>query len=145
MSKSNCKVVGIDYDEQKIQQAKNSNKINNLNFEICDASKNLPEEKWDVIVLSNVLEHIKNRKIFLDFIIKNSCCKKILIRVPCFERSWEIPMRKHLGINYFSDNDHKIEHTVAQFKAEMAASKIQIKNLYTVWGEIWAVCDVRRI
>ena len=54
-------------------------------------------------------------------------------------------MRKHLGINYFSDNDHKIEHTVAQFKAEMAASKIQIKNLYTVWGEIWAVCDVRRI
>ena len=44
-SKSNCKVVGIDYDEQKIQQAKNSNKIKNLNFEICDAFKKFARRK----------------------------------------------------------------------------------------------------
>ena len=43
---------------------------------------------------------------FIRKIIKNSKCNKILIRVPLFERSWEIPM-KELGINYYSDNDHK--------------------------------------
>ena len=144
-AKPDCKVIGIDYDKKKILQAEDNNEIKNLNFEICDANKNLPNGKWDVVVLSNVLEHINNRKFFLDFIIKKSCCKKILIRVPCFERSWEIPMRKHLGIYYYSDNDHKIEHTVNEFKEEMTASKIQIKNLNTVWGEIWAVCKVKQV
>ena len=33
-SKSNCKVVGIDYDEQKIQQAKIPIKIKNLNLNL---------------------------------------------------------------------------------------------------------------
>ena len=60
-----------------------------------------------------------------------------------FERSWEIPMRKELGVNYYSDNDHKIEHTLIQFKKEMAESNLQIKTMHTIWGEIWAVCSVK--
>ena len=39
----------------------------------------------------------------------------------------------------------KIEHTITEFKAEMAASKLIIKDLHTIWGEIWAVCKVKRI
>ena len=100
--------------------------------------------KLEVVVLSNVLEHIKNRTSFIKKITNNSKCHKILIRVPLFERSWEIPMRKELGINYYSDNDHKIEHTLNQFKKEMAVSKVQIDKLHTIWGEIWAVCKVYR-
>ena len=53
-------------------------------------------------------------------------------------------MRKELGINYYSDNDHKIEHTLNQFRKEMAVSKVQIDKLHTIWGEIWAVCKVKR-
>ena len=62
-----------------------------------------------------------------------------------FERSWEIAMRKELGVNYYSDNDHKIEHTVIEFKKEMAKSNVEIEKLHTIWGEIWAVCKVKRI
>ena len=43
---------------------------------------------------------------------------------------------------YFSDNDHKIEHTVVEFEEEMKKANLVIKEMRSVWGEIWAVCKV---
>ena len=143
-SKNKSQIIGIDYDNQKLDQAMVNNNYKNLKFINLDATKSIPKGNWEVVVLSNVLEHIKNRTSFIKKITKNSKCHKILIRVPLFERSWEIPMRKELGINYYSDNDHKIEHTLNQFRKEMAVSKVQIDKLHTIWGEIWAVCKVKR-
>ena len=100
-SKNKSIVVGVDYDKNKLLQAINNNQLKNLDFVELDASKAIPKGNWDVIILSNVLEHINKRVLFLKKIIKNSKCKKLLIRVPCFERSWEVPMRKKLKINFF--------------------------------------------
>ena len=47
----------------KINQASSYDKIENLFFIKGDAEKNL-DFKADVVVLSNVLEHIVSRKIF---------------------------------------------------------------------------------
>ena len=38
-------------------------------------------------------------------------------------------MRKELGIYYYSDNDHKIEHTVSDFKKEMKLANLIIEEL----------------
>ena len=111
---------------------------------INDATKNIPKGKWDVIILSNVLEHISKRVLFLKKVVKNSKCRKILIRVPCFERDWEVPMRKKLKINFYSDNDHKIEHTIQQFLDEMIEVGINVTETKTTWGEIWAVCKINK-
>ena len=143
--KNKSKIIGIDYDDQKLDQAMENNSYKNLKFMNLDATKSIPTGNWEIVVLSNVLEHIQNRTLFIKKIIKNSKCNKILIRVPMFERSWEIPMRKKLGINYYSDNDHKIEHTLIEFKKEMAKSNVEIEQLHTIWGEIWAVCKVERV
>ena len=140
LKKSKSIVIGIDYDEDKLNQASLKNEFKNLKFLKFDATQNLPSGKWDIIILSNVLEHITDRIVFLKKIVTNSNCKKLLIRVPCFERSWEMPMRKKLGINYFSDNDHKIEHTLEEFKTEMNLSELTIEQIITNWGEIWAIC-----
>lgn len=140
--KPRSNILAIDYDQKKLDQALSYESIKNLTFKNIDATKSLPDGIWDVIVLSNVLEHIKNRNIFLKKIIKNSNCKKVLIRVPSFERSWEVPMRKNIGMYYFSDNDHKIEHTVVEFEEEMKKANLVIKEMRSVWGEIWAVCKV---
>ena len=139
------KIIGIDYDEFKLDQAMLNNNYENLTFMNLDATKTIPDGNWEVIILSNVLEHISSRTLFIKKIIKNSKCSKILIRGPLFERSWEIPMRKELGVNYYSDNDHKIEHTLIEFKKEMAKSNVEIEQLHTIWGEIWAVCKVKRV
>ena len=144
LKKNKSMVIGIDYDDNKLLQANNNNKLKNLRFIKLDATKKIPKGKWDVIILSNVLEHIDKRVLFLKKIIKNSKSKKLLIRVPYFERSWEIPMRKELKINYFSDNDHKIEHTLQEFIDEMKNSGLKIIEIKLIWGEIWAVCKINK-
>ena len=138
-SKELSTVYGIDVDPKKINQARSYDKLNNLFFIKGDAEKNL-DYKADVVVLSNVLEHIISRKKFLKNIRKSTNAKKFLIRVPMFERDWQIPLRKELQINYFSDDDHKIEHTIEEFKKEIETCNFVITYMTTIWGEIWAEC-----
>ena len=73
-------------------------------------------------------------------IISKTSAKKFLIRVPLFERDWQIAFRKEIGSYYFSDQDHKIEHTLEEFKNEILLSKLKITEIFTIWGEIWASC-----
>ena len=134
------KVVGIDNDSSRLSQAMMSDNPENLTFIYGDATSNLSMGLWDVVVMSNVLEHIENRIEFLNLIVLATKAHKILIRVPCFERDWEIPFRAELKINYFTDSDHKIEHTLREFENEIIESNLKIAEITTNWGEIWAVC-----
>ena len=139
-SKSKSKIIGIDIKKENIIKANSYRNMKNLKFIVQDANTDNLFIKSDVVILSNVLEHIENRILFLSHIKKYSDPKKILIRVPLFERDWQMPLRKELKINYFSDEDHKIEHTLNEFKNELSSANIKIDNLSTKWGEIWAVC-----
>jgi SAM-dependent methyltransferase len=135
-------VVGIDYDEGRLGQAKAADNPPNLRFVLGDATKSVPEGPWDAIVLSNVLEHIADRVGLLKALKETTGARQMLIRVPLFERAWQMAMRRELGVNYYSDPDHKIEHRVADFEAEMKAAGMAILELKTSWGEIWADCRV---
>ena len=74
-------------------------------------------------------------------IIFISNAKTFLIRVPYFKRDWQIAFRKELGIYYFSDLDHKIEHTIDELKYELSEANLSICEIITIWGEIWAKCE----
>jgi hypothetical protein len=93
--------------------------------------------------MSNVLEHIEERVDFLQGLIKKINPHRILIRVPLFERHWHIPMRKELGVGYFSDQTHFIEHTLEEFSYEMQQAGLDIISQDIHWGEIWAVTQPR--
>jgi len=134
-------ITAVDFDPKCIEQAKEANNPANLEFVLADAVKNKFSDQYDTIILSNVLEHISERVDFLKKLIFEIKPRKVLIRVPLFERHWHIPMRKNLEMYYFSDPDHKIEHTIEEFKSEMHQSELQITSLKTIWGEIWAVCE----
>ncbi len=141
--KPKSKIIGVDINSNNIETANNLKKqfsVKNITFIFGDinSQKNL---KCDVVILSNILEHISSRSEFIKNIIKISSAKKILIRVPLFERDWQIPLRKEIGIYYFSDEDHKIEHTLSEFKYEINLINLKIKEIYTLWGEIWANCE----
>lgn len=135
------KVIGIDRNKEAIRNAREKYDLENLYFFEFDATEVdvLPVVK--VVILSNVLEHMRERVRFLRQLIEKLKPKKILIRVPLFERSWVIPMRAELGMSYFSDDDHFIEHTLDQFSDEMRESGLSIIYLQTLWGEIWAKCE----
>ena len=140
-NKPNSKVVGLDYDKGRLKQAIESQNPKNLEFILGDATKLSLNNTFDVIVLSNVLEHIEHRVDFMLALQKSTKAKKNLIRVPSYERDWQVPLRDKLGINYFNDDDHKIEHKLDEFRNEVIQFKLLPKVLITNWGEIWAICD----
>lgn len=135
------KVTAIDFDQAVIGQAKAQKPLDNLTFLLGDAACHPVDGHFDVIVLSNVLEHVKDRKGLLDGLLLQNTPKCLLIRVPLFERHWQMPLRKELGINYFSDPTHHVEHTLAEFEQEMAKAGLKIIDRQTSWGEIWARCE----
>ncbi len=133
-------VLGVDLDKPRLAQAMAADNPPNLRFLEADATRNLPPGPWDVVVLSNILEHIEHRPAFLRALLAVAKPSRILIRVPLFEREWEIPMRRELGVNYFSDNTHYIEHSLDEFARETQAAGLIAVERLTLWGEIWADC-----
>lgn len=131
-------VMGLDNDPGRLGQARRADNPPNLSYGETDATKSVPPGPWDVVVLSNVLEHIHDRPGFLKALIETTKAKRFLIRVPLFERDWKMPMRREVGANYYSDPDHKIEPTEAEFRAETAQAGLAVEELITPWGEIWS-------
>jgi 2-polyprenyl-3-methyl-5-hydroxy-6-metoxy-1,4-benzoquinol methylase len=132
------KVVGIDIERKNIESAQKNYKKENLKFIIGDATKYDFNDKFNVIILSNVLEHIENRVEFLQK-LKNAA-PRFLIRVPLIDRSWLPVYLKENGLEYRLDQTHFIEYTEEDFKKEMEAAGLAINNYYVKWGEIYAVC-----
>lgn len=135
-----CKVVGIDQDVGRLAQAKAATNPINLEFVSGDATIAVPDGRWDVVVLSNVLEHIDDRVAFLRALRATTGAGRLLLRVPLFERDWQMALRRELGVDFRSDADHRIEHTLAEFDGEIRRAGLYAIERMTLWGEIWAEC-----
>jgi len=141
-SRPRSQVTGVDYDPRRLAEARGRDNPENLTFVEADATKSVPPGPWDVVVLSNVLEHIVDRHAFLRALIDKTNAKRFLIRVPLFERDWRLAMRREVGANYYSDPDHEIEPTQEEFRQETSTAGLVIEQLTTPWGEIWSVLRV---
>lgn len=131
------KVTGIDTDQANITQAKKQHSRENINYVLGDATSYDFQEQYDAVVLSNVLEHIKDRVTFLNKVKLLS--DTVLIRVPMLDRDWLPLYRKSLGMFYFCDSTHFTEYTFHSFQEEMGASGLKIESYTIRFGEIWAV------
>lgn len=134
-------VLGIDNHAGRLNQALQASSPKNLEFLQIDINDFQPHRTFDAVILSNVLEHIHDRVSALQNIVKITQARKFLIRVPLFERHWSIALRRELNINYYQDDDHKIEHTISEFYSEVQAAGLKVKSMKTLWGEIWSVCS----
>lgn len=144
LARPGATVSGVDYDKPRLAQARAVDNPPNLTFCEADATKSVPDGPWDVVILSNVLEHIVDRPGLLRQLQQVTGAERFLIRVPLFERDWQMAMRRELGVNYYSDNDHKIEHTLKDFREEMAEAGLEPVEILTLWGEIWSENRRRR-
>ena len=131
------KVTGIDTDQANIIQAKKQHSRENINYVLGDATNYNFQEQYDAVVLSNVLEHIKDRVTFLNKVKLLS--DTLLIRVPMLDRDWLPLYRKSLGMFYYCDSTHFTEYTLQSFQEEMGASGLKIESHTIRFGEIWAV------
>lgn len=131
-------VTGIDIDRDKVLHAQTKYGGGSLNFIHGDISQFRPEIDYDVIVLSNVLEHIEKRVELLSLLQTSHNPRCLLVRVPLLHRDWMVPLRKELGLFYYTDETHFTEYTVASFCQEVAQAGLTAVSLHTEWGEIWA-------
>lgn len=134
LSKHCREVVGIDISEENIKQAK---KRADINFICADVTNYDFKRSFDAIVLSNVLEHIKNRVTFLKNLSKYS--KIFLIRAPLLDRDWITLYKKELGVDHRLDKTHFTEYTFDGFIKELENSGLRLDSHRIRYGEIYGV------
>lgn len=137
VAKKAKKVVGIDLNEKNISFAKERYSKENIQYICGDVLKDLPNEKFDVIIMSNVLEHIENRVEFLGRMREKAA--KFLIRVPMINRDWITLYKKEMGMDYRLDKGHFVEYTLESFEEELRRAGLKNKDYSVQFGEIWAV------
>jgi len=136
LAKKARKVVAIDFDKNSIKNAIKRFNNDNIRYIVGDATKYQFEEIFDYTILSNVLEHIKNRSEFLNKIKKLG--QFLIIRVPMVNRSWITLYIKELGMDYRLDQTHYIEYTHETFQKEIESAGLKVLNYSIQFGEIWA-------
>ena len=130
-------VTAIDLNKDNIESARRNFNKDTIEYIYGDASQFDFGEKFDVVIMSNVLEHIDNR---CDFLLKvKKLANKFLIRVPALNRDWLTYYKRELGVEYRLDLTHKIEYTMESFQQELEKAGMRVERASIQFGEIWAV------
>jgi len=104
------KVVGIDHNPVSVKEASRKHQRENLEFYQGDAQEFLQKNnaKFDLLILSHILEHLDNPK---DFLLKfKDYFGYIYIEVPDFDKTYLNHYRKELNMRLiYTDDDHVSE------------------------------------
>jgi ubiquinone/menaquinone biosynthesis C-methylase UbiE len=131
-------VVGIDVNPWSLAFARERFAHPNVTFVEADALSYVPDAAFDAVVMSNVLEHIGDRLELLRHLMTTAKPGRFLIRVPVLKRDWIVPLRKELGLRYFSEVTHVTEYDRDQLASELGAAGLEVYELIEVWSELWA-------
>jgi SAM-dependent methyltransferase len=131
-------VVGVDIDPGNIAAARRRYTHPRLTFVVGDATRDVGHEGFDVVIASNLIEHLDDRAAFYRALQARARPRRWLVRVPMVDREWQVSLRRELGLPYFSDVSHFTEYTRQSFEAEVHAAGFAVTHLQVNWGEIWA-------
>jgi 2-polyprenyl-3-methyl-5-hydroxy-6-metoxy-1,4-benzoquinol methylase len=132
-------VLGIDLNSKNIAVAHEKYSHQNINYVVGDvlADGNFPINHFDVVILSNVLEHLPDRLIFLSKMWDKVNSKRMLIRAPLFERDWRVPLKKELGVEWRLDLSYETEYTIESWAQEIEKVGLTVTRQEVRWSEIW--------
>ena len=145
--KSSCKsVFAIDINPLNIKQAQIKYSRPGVAYVCGDAVTYEFKQKFDAIVLSNVLEHIEHRIEFLKRIYENQPVHNtpvLLLRVPLITRDWISMYKKEMGVEWRLDKTHFVEYTVEQLEVELSKAGMMIKKFDLRFGEFYGVVEMK--
>ena len=143
-------VYGIEIDKKLVEKAKSTIGHDNISFIHADATQYDFNQcsPISVVTLSNVLEHIEDRDVFLKKLVSNVNWqvdkeKRFLFRVPTIERGWLDVYKKMLEVEWRLDDTHYIEYTLDEFVQELSNANIDITATQVRFGEIYVVGVVK--
>jgi 2-polyprenyl-3-methyl-5-hydroxy-6-metoxy-1,4-benzoquinol methylase len=132
-------VTAIDVNTTSLAFARARFRSERLELLEADACSWTPPRAYEVVILSNVLEHIADRVALLRRLVASARPARVLVRAPLLERDWLVGLRRDLGLPYFSDPTHETEYSPEQLEAELRAAGLELAELHQRWGELWAV------
>ncbi|MFN0134068.1 MAG: glycosyltransferase [Phycisphaerales bacterium] len=142
--RSGASVTGMDWTAANLAKAKQIAEERRLggriDYVLGDITKDRAAGAFDVVVLSNVLEHVEGREELLRRWREWYGAGRFLIRVPAFDREWRVPFKRELGVEWRLDDTHATEYTREQLEAELAAAGLRVEEIRAVWGEYWVRC-----
>jgi SAM-dependent methyltransferase len=141
VTRAGAAVVGLDNNPHHVAFARSRFPHERLEIVEGDVLDGLPDGHFDVVVLSNVLEHIAGRVELLRRIVESATPARILLRVPVYARDWTVPLKQEVGLPWFSDPDHEVEYDPESFRSELRDAGLEATELIPVWGELWAVAE----
>ena len=143
-------VVGVDYDRAALGVAADSARRagrGNLHLLAVDVTERLPfrDASFDAVLFLDVIEHLEPRRHVLGEIARVLRPDgRLLVSAPNRETSWRRRLRE-AGLFAFSDPDHKIEYSEAEFRDELRAGGFALDGpvMPVVYDTAWAgVIDV---
>ena len=139
------KVIGIDYNKSDIERAKATHNKTNLEFYHGEALEFLAnnKEKFDVLILAHILEHLDNPKEFI-YAFKNYF-RFIYIELPDFDKTFLNHYRKDLDMKLnYTDDDHVSEFDRYELETLLAECNINIVESVYRFGvqQLW--CEVKK-
>jgi len=133
-------VVACDINKNYLDIAKKRYKRDNIIYLFADATNYNFNETFDYIILSCVLEYIKDRVKFLSRI--KSLANILLIRAATINRSWLTLYKKELGLENKDDLARTIGYTFDIFQNELESVGLRIISYSIQFGEIWAKIEL---
>lgn len=139
-------VIGIDYNKKSIEIAKQRHESPNLTFYTIEALEFLRKNsiKFNVLILSHILEHLDNPKAFLsDF---KDHFELIYIELPDFDRNYLNHYRQKMNLSLiYSDDDHITEFDRIELNNLLQECNIEVFKAEYKYGvqKLW--CKVINI
>jgi len=136
-------VVGIDHDKKSIDAAQKAYSKENLNFICADAIDYLKstQRKFDVLILSHVLEHIDEPERFLQEF--RDSFRYFYIEVPDFDMTILNHYRKKLNLPLvYSDNDHVREFDRFELQELFLQCHLRVTKSEFIFGVQRYWCEI---
>lgn len=127
LARKASKVIGYDISQKSIMEAKKNNARQNIYYFVGEAIHDMPKEQFDVVICSNILEHLFDPQEFLRKLL--AITERVLIRVPNIENNWIVNIKRDLGMRYFLDSQHNKEYTASSVKEELENAGWQVESI----------------
>ncbi|MGH3066393.1 MAG: class I SAM-dependent methyltransferase [Gaiellaceae bacterium] len=142
-TRAGATVVGIDTDASHLAFARMRFAHERVEYLEGDVLEHIPEGHFDVVVLSNVLEHLGPRVEVLRRLVASASPRDVLVRVPVYARDWTVPLKDEVGLRAYWDRDHEIEYDEVSLRGELEQAGLEVTDVVLAWGEIWAAAEPR--
>ncbi|MFX1375560.1 MAG: class I SAM-dependent methyltransferase [Promethearchaeota archaeon] len=83
LAKNQIVVDAVDINPALIQKCKTEKRLENINFRLLDITKELPDQQYDTVILSHILEHLSDPAELLRKLHKIT--QKIILRLPRYD------------------------------------------------------------